>query len=236
MRSRIFKTGWKILDVLFPPCCAGCGEWGTRYCRSCIENTKTIKTAICQICGEPLNIEKGSVCDRCRETETYFSAVRSWGLFEDPLKEAIHQLKYRRNVGLGEVLAQPLVEILFAEAWDIDLVTSVPLSQKRREERGFNQSDLLARPIGWIAGVPFKAEAVTRCRETKSQVGLSRTERKQNMVDAFSSHPDMVSGRNVLVVDDVITTGATLNFCSKAIIDSGAKYVYGLTLARSAQL
>jgi ComF family protein len=152
------------------------------------------------------------------------------------LKRAIHQLKYQRNIGLGEILARPLARLLVDTKWDIDLISAVPLDQKRKQERGFNQSDLLARPLGWLADIPYDREAVIRKRETKSQVGLSREERKENMIGAFWGQPDIVAGKSVLIIDDVITTGSTINACAKAMIESGAKRVFGLTLARSVHL
>lgn len=236
MQSRLFKAGWKFLDILFPPCCAGCGKWGERYCQACFINTRTIGPNICQSCGEPLKQKNGSICERCKSSEIYFTAVRSWALFEDPLKRAIHNLKYQRNIGLGEVLAVPLAKFLINFDWRLDLITAVPLDQERYKERGFNQSVFLARPLGWISNIPFCERAVMRVRNTKSQVGLSREERGENMDGAFRGNTDIVKGKSVLVIDDVITTGATLNACSKALIESGADHVFGLTLARSAHL
>lgn len=236
MQSRLFRTGWKFLDILFPPCCAGCGEWGKRYCSACIANTKIISSTICQICGEPISLEGGSICERCKVSEISFAAVRSWALYEYPLKRAIHQLKYQRNIGLGEVLANPLAVMVEKNGWDIDLITAVPLDKNREQERGFNQSILLARPLSWLTNLPFSMKAVRRTRETKSQVGLSREERKDNLIEAFKGSSEIVNGKTILVVDDVITTGSTLNSCSKAMIESGAERVFGLTLARSALL
>jgi competence protein ComFC len=236
LQSRFYKASWKFIDILFPPCCAGCGKWGERYCQDCFVNTKIIKSNICQSCGEPLIQAYGAICERCKSSEIFFTAVRSWALFEDPLKQAIHNLKYQRNIGLGEVLAAPLADYLVDCDWRIDLITAVPLDQRRQKERGFNQSVLLARPLGWISNIPFYERAVMRVRNTRPQVGLSREERGENMDGAFKSEAEIVNGKNVLVIDDVITTGSTLNACSKALIESGADHVFGLTLARSAHL
>ena len=236
MQSRLFRTGWKFLDVLFPPCCAGCGEWGERYCKNCFENTVIINTNICSVCGEPLISKTNSQCQRCLSTEIFFEAVRSWALFEDPLKIAIHKLKYQRNMGLGEVLAKPLERLLSNSEWRIDLITAVPLATDKMKERGFNQSELLARPLSWDSKIPFIEKAVIRSRNTRSQVGLSREEREQNMADAFFSSPGIVKGKAILIIDDVITTGSTINACSKAMVKSGVKSVYAMTLARSAHL
>jgi len=236
LQSRFFRAGWKILDILFPPCCAGCGEWGERYCHTCLKSTRTINSNICKICGEPMNRAASSVCERCKTSDIFFSATSSWALFEDPLKRAIHNLKYKRNIGLGEVFAEPLTKLFFGCDWHVDLITAVPLDRDRRRERGFNQSIMLARPISWLTKIPLKENAIARSRITRSQVGLSREERKKNMSDAFKGAPEIVSGKIILIIDDVITTGSTINACSKAMIESGAERVFGLTLARSAQL
>lgn len=236
MQSRFYQAGWKLIDILFPPCCAGCGEWGERYCQACFKNTRKINSVVCEICGEPGRASRDSLCVRCKEEKPFYTAVRSWALFEEPLKGAIHKLKYHRNIGLGEVLAVPLFEVLADCDWDINLITAVPLDRARQLERGFNQCELLARPLGWFSNIPYNAKAIKRSRITRSQVGLSRAERKSNLADAFIANSEIVEGKSILIVDDVITTGSTLNACSKSLIESGADRVYGVTLARSAHL
>ena len=149
---------------------------------------------------------------------------------------AIHQLKYRQDRGLGEVLAQPLIDLIGKYHWKIDLIIPVPLDSARRKERGYNQAALLARPISWHTGIPYSGKSLKRERITRQQVGLSLSERAENMAGAFKAYGSQVAGNNVLVVDDVITTGSTLNACSHALIMGGADQVFGLTLARSSHV
>ena len=233
MKSRFFKAGWKFIDILFPPCCAGCGEWGERFCQTCFNNTKLIDSNICQQCGEPMDQSSGLVCKRCQSAEMYFTAVRSWAYFEDPIKKAIHKLKYKRNLGLGEVLADPLGTILADCKWKIDLITAVPLDKERLRERGYNQAVLLARPLAWKTNLSYNDNALKRIRTTRPQVGLTRDQRIKNMEEVFSAEPGIVKNRRVLVVDDVFTTGSTINACAKALLASGAYKVFGVTVARS---
>jgi ComF family protein len=117
--------------------------------------------------------------------------------------------------------------------WSLDLITSVPLGLVRFKERGYNQATLLARPIALFLKVPFSSQALTRIRETKTQVGLSVYERMENMSGAFQAKSKLVEGKSILVVDDVATSGATLNACAKALLDGGASKVYGYSLARA---
>jgi ComF family protein len=117
--------------------------------------------------------------------------------------------------------------------WSLDIITSVPLGLVRLKERGYNQATLLARPIALCLNKPFSTRALRRTRDTRSQVGLTVSERHDNMVDAFWADRNLVSGKNVLVVDDVATSGATLNACSKALLIGGAESVYRFSLARA---
>jgi ComF family protein len=236
MRSRIYKAGWKILDMLFPPSCAGCGSWGKKYCAECLARTRTIKKPICQICGDPLHSHQEVICLRCRTTQVAFSAVRSWAYFEDPLQSAIHKLKYRRDIGLASELSGHLVRMLEELGWQVNLITALPLDETRRKERGYNQAALLAKPISWETGIRYVPDSVVRYRRTQSQVGLTREDRVSNMAGAFRANRELVDQKSILLIDDVITTGSTMNACSEALMAAGASSVYGLTLARSAHI
>jgi competence protein ComFC len=149
------------------------------------------------------------------------------------LRLAIHRLKYKKDLGLGEALSIHLIDLLHMFNWPIDLITAVPLSVNRLAERGYNQSSLLARPVALAQKVPYQPKAICRARETVSQVGLSASKRQENVYNAFVANPSMVSGKVVLILDDVTTTGATLHNCSSALLRAGAKMVYGLTLAKA---
>jgi competence protein ComFC len=142
-------------------------------------------------------------------------------------------MKYVGDMALGEILSRPLVEMLGILSWPIDLVVPVPIGRARQRERGYNQAALLAYPLALCTGIPYRAKALRRKRETRSQVGLNQMERKQNVADAFMAVRELVNGKNVLVVDDVTTTGATLYACAQALLDSGSRSVYGITLARA---
>jgi ComF family protein len=176
------------------------------------------------------------ICERCRTSEVAFSAIRSWAYFEEPLQSAIHQLKYKQDIGLASELARPLIELVKKYGWPIDAVLGIPLDSARRKERGYNQAALLARPIAWELGTDYLPNAVARHKSTRPQVGLDRQARVENMAGAFRARQDLVDNASLLLVDDVITTGSTMNACAQALMQSGAAAVYGITLARSAHI
>jgi ComF family protein len=145
----------------------------------------------------------------------------------------MHRLKYQGDLALGEALAQNLVALFRNLAWQVDLVTAVPLGVARRKERGYNQAALLAFPLALACGIPYRAKALQKVRQTRTQVGLNVAQRYQNVEGAFRAERTVVAEKRVLVVDDVTTSGATIRVCSSALLEAGARQVYGLTLARA---
>ncbi len=228
---RGYRLIWEILDWLYPPACGGCSQFGARWCLECSRKTLDVAPPICPICGNSnLNEEP---CLRCQESRPFYTSLRSHTIFTGPIREAIHQLKYKNNLGMGESLSRPMISSLKKLNWSLDLITPVPLGLVRLKERGYNQATLLARPIALCLRVPISTHALMRSRETQSQVGLTAIERQQNMTDAFRASDKLVTGKSVLVVDDVATSGATLNECAKALLGAGASQVYGFSLARA---
>lgn len=131
------------------------------------------------------------------------------------------------------MLAQPLVEILTKENWKFDLIIPIPLSFEHRRQRGYNQAHEIAKPIGLMLGKPVDIKSVTRVKETSSQVDLSPHQRYANLKDAFFANPATLNARKVLLVDDVATTGATLNSCSEALRTAGVSEIFCITVAKA---
>jgi ComF family protein len=149
------------------------------------------------------------------------------------VRQALHNLKYRRDIGLGEALTPQLSEFAAGLNWPIDLVVPVPLARRRQKGRGYNQVGLIARPLSMALGLAYETGALDRCLETRSQVGLTKAERHENVRDAFRAARRRVSGRTILLIDDVATTGATLSSCAAALLAGGATEVFALTVARA---
>lgn len=137
---------------------------------------------------------------------------------------------------MGEALSKPLIDLAHQLSWDLDIVVPVPLGVVRRKERGYNQASLLARPVAMKLNLHYQLKALRRVRETQSQVELNREQRKLNVAGAFQADPKRVADKNILVIDDVTTSGSTLDSCAEALLSAGAGKVYGLTLARAENL
>jgi ComF family protein len=151
--------------------------------------------------------------------------------FQEPINTAIHAFKYERQIRLMDPLGFLLLRTLQKVDWSIDIVTAVPLHPGRLRERGYNQSALISYVVARGRGWPFAPDVLARVRETSSQIHLNAQERRVNVAGAFEADPAVVCGRRVLIVDDVLTTGATLSACAEALRLAGAARVYGAAVA-----
>lgn len=221
---------WNAVDWVFPPTCGGCNRTGERWCEHCQKSTRLLTENLCDRCGNPLPPD--GHCLECDRQQPLFTALRSFCAYQGPARKAIHRLKYQRDLGIGEALAQAMSPWVASLQWPVDLITSVPLSPARLKQRGYNQASMIALPLAWEMGVRFNSGILRRARETSSQVGLSAAERIKNVNGAFYASGDL-RGKTVLVIDDVITTGATMNSCASALLTAGASAVFGLSFARA---
>lgn len=228
---RLYRGLWAAIDWLYPPICAGCGAGRTRWCAQCSSSVKLVEPPICPKCGDIQ--QNGQICSLCTKNQPHFASLRSWAIFEGALRQAIHKFKYERDLTLGDLFAHPMIELVYKMDWKIDLVIPVPLSRKRFNERGYNQSAFLAWPIALGIAADYSSKALTRNRDTRSQVGLNADERRDNVANAFIARPTLVSQKSILLIDDVTTTGSTIDACAAALNRAGARNVYGLTLARA---
>jgi ComF family protein len=258
--SKLFllqKIYQSFLDAIFPRKCLICGAFEDSvrsgdevafdalapitapcFCASCRKGLRPIASPFCSKCGRPFVSREGDnhVCWECLVEPRHFRKARAFGVYDGALMEAIHRLKYGRHTSLSQPLSA-LVRKTFFECWDgttVDLLVPVPLHQKRLRQRGFNQAHLLIR--GWAKqdGMAFDGFTLSRSRWTEPQTALSRKERKKNIKGAFLvKHPERIRGKKIVLVDDVYTTGSTVNECARVLMKEGAALVDVLTLARA---
>jgi ComF family protein len=220
-----------FLDLVYPPRCAGCGRMGTSFCERCQAQVEFIVPPVCRLCGRPQ--PKEGICSRCRALPSSLDAILTVGLFSGPLRHAVHALKYKNNATLAAPLGALMVDLWRqGDLPHADLIVPVPLHSRREAERGYNQAILLARALGRGVGVPVDESTLIRQRPTPPQVGLSLAQRRENVEGAFACRGDL-RGKSVVVVDDVCTTGATLEACAASARVGGADAVWAFTLARA---
>jgi ComF family protein len=236
--------GWRpwitaALDLVFPPLCPVCERLlgaGRRdpLCGVCWANLERIAPPWCRCCGVPLGID--GLCGACRSRRPRFAYARAALRYGDLAREAIHAFKFggRRTLAdpLGDLLAGLGLSALPGAAPDV--LVPVPLHPRRARERGYNQALLLARRLERAWGVPVVADALRRAVATQPQADLDAAARKRNVRNAFAvNYPELVAGRHVVLVDDVLTTGATAGECAMSLRRAGAATVGVLTVARA---
>jgi len=235
-----------ILNLVFPESCFICATPVSRQqdcgiCDTCWEKALQlrIQEPWCPSCGLPFqNFEPGEVhlCSDCILRPPPFSGARSFGYYAAELSRIVQYLKFRHRQSLVGLLS-PLLASTFFDCWErkeFDVVVPVPLHPKRRRERGFNQAALLGRSLAGHIAVPFLEHALARIRHTAAQVGLTDPERLRNVRGAFQCRGrQAVAGRCVLLIDDVMTTGATAASATEALLEGSALRVSVLTVARA---
>jgi ComF family protein len=223
-------------ELLSPPACAACDEGiatSRAFCERCELGLSECDPSECAACGQPAR-EHG-LCRPCLARLRPLSGVHCSFLYEGPIAEALHRLKYRgRDELLGRIAERWLEAFPLRRELRIDrpLVAPVPLHPRRLRERGFDQAWILARELGRRTGYEAAPRLLRRVRDTRAQVGLGRQARQANVSGAFAADPG-VAGRAVLLVDDVLTTGATLHAAAEALEAAGAGPIVALTVARA---
>lgn len=226
-----------LLDLVYPPKCLVCGDMQPKYfCEECLKQVVYIQPPVCSNCGAPRDPNE-SRCRECHGVEFCFNAASAVGVYDGVLKEAIHQFKYSGHRVMGPILGELLVDYLHAHRGMLlhtNCVIPVPIHHSRERQRGFNQSDILAAEIGRAFSLPVLPSVLVRTIPTHPQVDLPIDKRRNNVERAFKvRREDAVSGRSILLVDDVFTTGSTVDSAASALRDAGASYIHVLTLARS---
>jgi ComF family protein len=219
------------LDFLFPRFCVGCGKEGDFICKSCRTTISQIEPPVCPRCGKPQT--KESLCSNCANWEADIDGIRSAFRFEGVIRKAIHEFKYKNLRALTADLAQFLSKYLVENPIPCEILVPVPLHHRRLRERGYNQSTLLAKGLSKFTGLPVDEHTLIRNRYNLPQAKTGNVEeRKQNVLGVFTCLGEELRKKKVLLIDDVTTSGATLNACALTLKTAGAMSVWGLTLAR----
>jgi len=244
--SPVRQAGEGILNLIFPDRCFLCGSPVARVrdrgvCGNCWDEAVNLRLQPpwCPLCGLPFQMpleDAGHLCGACSLQTPPFSGARSFGYYTAQLSRLVQAFKFERRRNL----ARPLASLLAAaclETWrreEFDLAVPVPLHPRRRRERGFNQAVLLAVALQEQLMLPYSEAPLSRTRDTLPQVGLSDAERSSNVKSAFRcKQPALVRNRRILLVDDVMTTGATAASAAEALLAAGARSVTVLTVARA---
>lgn len=239
------KTLATLLALLYPQRCPSCAtivENEERFCPNCLPHIRPIMPPFCLCCGVPFISQEGPdhLCGRCLREPPPFRQARAWAYYQygadslQPVSDAIQHFKYHRDLSVGKTLALLAASHYPFASASYDVIIPVPLHLKRLRWRGFNQSLLLARAIGTRHQVTVDPFLLERSRPTVPQTQLTGKDRRTNVKGAFTvSMADRVRDKQILLVDDVYTSGATVHECAATLMSAGAEVVDVFTLARA---
>ena len=238
--SIITKIKHQLISIFYPRhikciCCKDELPTPNVYdmCENCYNKFPFIKTNFCIRCGLQFEKDGTGTCLNCKANNFTFDLARSSVNFDGPVISIIHKFKYAKYKFLAKPLAYLIYDTLLVQNWKIDLICYVPLFLNREKDRGYNQSRELAKHLSRLADIPI-FDDIVRLRNTPTQTKLSRIERQQNVKDCFKvNNKKFVKNLNVLLVDDVFTTGSTSNEISKELKKAGANKIYVLTVAHA---
>ncbi len=225
-----------FLALLYPPHCFGCErpiENGHYVCEDCFAQIEKVSPPFCQLCCTPLASEDIDLCENCAHRKRHFDLARSFGFYQDEegvLERMIKALKYKGEKALAKELARYLAQAVADRREKFEKITFVPQTRRKQRERGFNHAQLIAEQLGRLLKKET-IEALVKIKDTRPQVELRGEERLQNLKNAFLANKSQCD--NILLIDDVFTTGTTVDECSRALKRAGYKRVFVLTVART---
>ena len=231
MKQILTRLAGSTLDLLFPLECFGCSKEGEVFCAACLKELPQLRAPFCRLCCQP-GIE--SPCASCRALPLTVDGIRAPFILDGVVRRAVHRLKYGNLRAAAPQLGRIMGEHLMSHKIPGQLIVPVPLHPGRLRQRGYNQSDLLAKGVARTAGIPVGKQLLTRTKNTSPQVASQgREERRSNVDGSFRCQTDL-SGVSLILIDDVATTGSTLSACAAALKAAGATSVHALVLAREA--
>lgn len=231
MLSRLDRLGKAVLDFVLPQSCLCCGLSGEALCAPCRERWPRVAPPYCSVCGLP-QVDAGA-CPDCSKQDFVLDGLRSVFIFDGQVRASILQFKYRNLRTLARPLAEALSTYLSAHPLPVDMLVPVPLHPRKIRQRGYNQSALLCAELSKMSGLPAAGNILYKRLNTPAQASLARAgQRRHNVRDAFAARGSLSPRPNILLIDDIATTGATLNACAQALREAGAASIWGLTLAR----
>ena len=223
-----------LLNFLYPQVCPFCGEISPEgVCKKCRKKIMYIREPRCMHCGKPLKRDAAEYCPDCMSNASYLEQGRNLWIHREPAAGALYRLKYHNKRDYGKIFAREMAQQYTREIerWKIDEIMPIPLHPSRRRKRGFNQAEIMAGELASLTGIPLRTDVLFRIKKTSPQKSLGRNERQANLKGAFAVSGTWKACKNVLLIDDIYTTGATLERAAKMLRIAGAQNVYFLTVS-----
>lgn len=226
----------RLLNLIYPRRCPVCdeivGKYGKLICEACPSRLQPVEEPLCKKCGKPLAREEAEYCPDCGKGKHLFARGRAAFVYDPLMRESVGRFKYKNRREYADFYVKELLERCgeTVRAWEADALIPVPLHPKRKRRRGFNQAGLIAEGLGKKLGIPVYGRLLVRVKKTRPQKELSRQERRSNLKNAFQAVQNDVRLRKVILVDDIYTTGSTIDAAAEVLLALGVEKVYFLSI------
>ena len=226
----------RLLNLIYPRRCPVCDDivGGTRLiCEPCRLRLHPVREPFCKKCGKPLSTQEAEYCPDCGRRKHLYTRGRAVFEYDFVMREYIGSFKYENRREFGDFYVREMLGSCkeAVRSWNIDLIIPIPLHRSRRRTRGFNQAELIARKLGKELGIPVSADTLLRSRKTKPQKELNDQERRNNLKNAFKIGKNDLEFKKILLIDDIYTTGSTIDAAASVLLDHGAEKVYFLSIS-----
>ena len=227
-----------ILDLLFPKFCISCGKEGSYLCQDCFSLIDILERQYCPFCPQPKVVLDGKTCNFCKRSKSLNGLYCAASYNNFIVKKLINQFKYEPYI---KELSKPLSSLIVVHLINLDKVENfqdyilvpIPLHKKKLKKRGFNQAGEIAKEFSENLKIPVFSDALIKTKQTSAQVELKKEEREKNIKGVFlCQKPELVMGKKILLIDDIFTTGSTMEQCARLLQEAGAKEVWGVVVAR----
>ena len=234
--KNVIRVFPRIFDLIYPRRCPVCDDIvGGRalICEPCRLRLHPVGEPLCKKCGKPLSTAEAEYCPDCGRKKHLYVRGRAALEYDSVMRESIGRFKYKNRREYGDFYVQELLRACgeAVRSWNPDLLIPIPLHKSRRRKRGFNQAELIARGLGKELGIPVSADSLLRTKKTSPQKELNDQERKSNLKNAFQLAKDNVKFKKILLIDDIYTTGSTIDAAASVLLDHGAEKVYFLCIS-----
>lgn len=231
LKRKISQWDRAFLDLIYPPRCAICDKVISEkdtICSACRKKIHAVKEPVCMKCGKPLANPRKEYCRDCETKKHYFVQGKSLWIYEAEIKKSIYRFKYQNKREYARAYAEEIAKQYgsWIRKKKVQAIIPIPLYKKKQKKRGYNQAQVLAKELGRIWNLPVYTDLLVRTRDTKPQKMLNDAERKNNLKKAFKTSENIVQLECILLIDDIYTTGSTLDAAAAALLKAGAKEIY----------
>ena len=235
-KNRLAQASGELLALFYPPRCPLCDELlipGEELCADCRRKSWTVHEPVCKRCGKPVEREQVEYCTDCERGKHAYRQGKAVFVYRDKVRQSMYRFKYSNRREYAQFYAKEAARLYgsWVEKCGIEVIVPIPMFSRKKRRRGYNQAEVFARALGKELNIPVDSRIVRRIRDTVPQKELNDRQRRKNLKNAFQLGKDMIKYSHILLVDDIYTTGSTMDTVAEVLLSGGAKDIYFICIS-----